>query len=163
MGAELQVDCVVICYCCLPRPDLSSVTHACNVLESHNHVYEMRRSRSHLTDGLRKSTFTLVGGESPGCVVRKETLSAPARQLRPTVNGCRPTRTSGRVAALIPTGSRHGGDSEIVAHTGALKSVQVETPTAEPAGPERRIVETSATDIYERPAADGTPLVPPHD
>ena len=70
---------------------------------------------------------------------------------------------SGKPAAATQTGSRHGGDSEIVTHTGALKSVQVETPTAKPAGPERRIVVTSAADIYERPAADGTPLVGPHD
>ena len=70
---------------------------------------------------------------------------------------------SGKPAAATQTGSRHGGDSEIVTHTDALKSVQVETPTAKPAGPERRIVVTSAADIYERPAADGTPLIGPHD
>ena len=70
---------------------------------------------------------------------------------------------SGKPAAMILTGSRHGGDSKIIAHAGALKSVQIETPGAKPAGPERRIVETSATDISERPAADGTPLVGPHD
>ena len=52
----------------------------CEVLETDDHVCEMRRSRSHLTDRLRKSTYTQVGVETPGCVVRIETSSAPAGQ-----------------------------------------------------------------------------------
>ena len=55
---------------------------------------------------------------------------------------------SGKPAAAVMPGSRHGGDSKIIAHAGALKSVQIETPTAKPAGPERGKIETSATDIY---------------
>ena len=54
---------------------------------------------------------------------------------------------AGKPAAAVLPESGHGGNFKTIAHTGTLKSVQVETPAAKPAGAEQGIVETAVADV----------------